>query len=181
VFWSEQRLWNIWTICRNNERKLEREYEQNGFGPKFPLVTPKATEAAETRAESILTCLDNSLQLWEHKSHQEHRTWQSLVSSQDISSEVTARFTSRLQQTSHKESKVWSAHRTERMRSLVGSNPVTNSIALELTFRLGERLVCVTFLMGFLSLSDRLCGLVVRVLGYRSGGPGSIPGTIKKK
>jgi hypothetical protein len=27
---------------------------------------------------------------------------------------------------------------------------------------------------------DRLCGLVVRVLGYRSGGPGSIPG-IKKK
>jgi hypothetical protein len=28
---------------------------------------------------------------------------------------------------------------------------------------------------------DRLCGLVVRVLGYRSGGPGSIPGTTKKK
>jgi hypothetical protein len=28
--------------------------------------------------------------------------------------------------------------------------------------------------------SDRLCGLVVRVLGYRSGGPGSIPGTTKK-
>jgi hypothetical protein len=27
----------------------------------------------------------------------------------------------------------------------------------------------------------RLCGLVVRVLGYRSGGPGSIPGTTKKK
>jgi hypothetical protein len=24
---------------------------------------------------------------------------------------------------------------------------------------------------------DRLCGLVVRVLGYRSGGQGSIPGT----
>jgi hypothetical protein len=24
---------------------------------------------------------------------------------------------------------------------------------------------------------DRLCGLVVRVLGYRFGGPGSIPGT----
>jgi hypothetical protein len=30
-------------------------------------------------------------------------------------------------------------------------------------------------------LVDRLCGLVVRVLGYRSGGPGSIPGTRKKK
>jgi hypothetical protein len=26
-----------------------------------------------------------------------------------------------------------------------------------------------------------LCGLVVRVLGYRSGGPGSIPGTTKKE
>jgi hypothetical protein len=28
---------------------------------------------------------------------------------------------------------------------------------------------------------DRLCGLVVRVLGYRSLGPGSIPGTTRKK
>jgi hypothetical protein len=28
---------------------------------------------------------------------------------------------------------------------------------------------------------DRLCGLVVRVLGYRSGGPGSIPDNTKKK
>jgi hypothetical protein len=28
---------------------------------------------------------------------------------------------------------------------------------------------------------DRLCGLVVRVLGYRSGGSGSIPGTTIKK
>jgi hypothetical protein len=32
-----------------------------------------------------------------------------------------------------------------------------------------------------LKCRDRLCGLVVRVLGYRSGGPGSIPGTQKKK
>jgi hypothetical protein len=31
------------------------------------------------------------------------------------------------------------------------------------------------------SSSDRLCGLVVRVLGYRFGGPGSIPGTTRKK
>jgi hypothetical protein len=30
-------------------------------------------------------------------------------------------------------------------------------------------------------MKDRLCGLVVIVLGYRSGGPGSIPGTTKKK
>jgi hypothetical protein len=28
---------------------------------------------------------------------------------------------------------------------------------------------------------DRLCGLVARVLGYRSRGPGSIPGTTRKK
>jgi hypothetical protein len=28
---------------------------------------------------------------------------------------------------------------------------------------------------------DRLCGLVARVLGYRSVGPGSIPGTTRKK
>jgi hypothetical protein len=28
---------------------------------------------------------------------------------------------------------------------------------------------------------DRLCGLVVRVLAYGSGGPGSIPGTTKEK
>jgi hypothetical protein len=28
---------------------------------------------------------------------------------------------------------------------------------------------------------DRLCGLVVRVLSYRSGGPGSIPGTTREK
>jgi hypothetical protein len=32
-----------------------------------------------------------------------------------------------------------------------------------------------------LHFTDRLCGLVVRVLGYRSGVPGSIPGTTKKK
>jgi hypothetical protein len=31
------------------------------------------------------------------------------------------------------------------------------------------------------SINDRLCVLVVRVLGYRSGGPGSIPGNTRKK
>jgi hypothetical protein len=31
------------------------------------------------------------------------------------------------------------------------------------------------------NILDRLCGLVVRGLGYRSGGPGSIPGTTRKK
>jgi hypothetical protein len=33
--------------------------------------------------------------------------------------------------------------------------------------------------LNFLS-ADRLCGLVVRVLGYRSGSPGSIPGNYQK-
>jgi hypothetical protein len=32
-----------------------------------------------------------------------------------------------------------------------------------------------------MELVDRLCGLVVRVLGYRSGGSGSIPGSTRKK
>jgi hypothetical protein len=31
------------------------------------------------------------------------------------------------------------------------------------------------------SVGDRLCGLVLRFLGYRSGGPGSIPGITRKK
>jgi hypothetical protein len=30
-------------------------------------------------------------------------------------------------------------------------------------------------------ICDCLCGLVIRILGYRSGGPGSIPGTTRKK
>jgi hypothetical protein len=39
----------------------------------------------------------------------------------------------------------------------------------------------VTDLFKLYSNCDRLRGLVVRVLGYRSGGLGSIPGTTKKK
>jgi hypothetical protein len=39
----------------------------------------------------------------------------------------------------------------------------------------------ILFLLICNSDGDRLCGLVVRVLGYRSGGPGSIPGTNRKK
>jgi hypothetical protein len=35
--------------------------------------------------------------------------------------------------------------------------------------------------IGLVKSNDRLCGLVVTVLGYRSGGPGSIPGTNQKK
>jgi hypothetical protein len=37
------------------------------------------------------------------------------------------------------------------------------------------------YVFGFLChVLDRLCGPVVRVLGYRFGGPGSIPGTTRK-
>jgi hypothetical protein len=38
-----------------------------------------------------------------------------------------------------------------------------------------------TIIIVILVCHDRLCGIVVRVLGYRSGGPGSIPGTTTKK
>jgi hypothetical protein len=39
----------------------------------------------------------------------------------------------------------------------------------------------ISNLSRFIRNSDRLCGLVVRVLFYKSGGPGSIPGTTRKK
>jgi hypothetical protein len=35
--------------------------------------------------------------------------------------------------------------------------------------------------MGIIFVRDRLCGLMFRVLGYRSGDPGSIPGTNRIK
>jgi hypothetical protein len=38
-------------IMKGNSKERNKK---NGFGPKFPLVTPEATEAAETPAESIL-------------------------------------------------------------------------------------------------------------------------------
>jgi hypothetical protein len=34
---------------------------------------------------------------------------------------------------------------------------------------------------GIIRISHRLCGLVFIVVGYRSRGPGSIPGTTRKK
>jgi hypothetical protein len=36
-------------------------------------------------------------------------------------------------------------------------------------------------LISYMANEDRLCDLVVRVLGYRSGGPGSISGTTRKE
>jgi hypothetical protein len=44
-----------------------------------------------------------------------------------------------------------------------------------------SRIVLIIIILLLLLLKDRLCGLLVRVLGYRSGGPGSIPGTTRKK
>jgi hypothetical protein len=43
-----------------------------------------------------------------------------------------------------------------------------------------EPCVFLVFVLLWL-LNDRLCGLVVRVLGYRYGGPVSIHGTTRKK
>jgi hypothetical protein len=39
--------------------------------------------------------------------------------------------------------------------------------------------ITTRILITYSTKDDRLCGLVVRVLGYRSGGPGSIPGTTR--
>jgi hypothetical protein len=44
-----------------------------------------------------------------------------------------------------------------------------------------SRISILKLIMIYYSKVDRLRGLVVRVLGYRSGGPGSIPGTTRKK
>jgi hypothetical protein len=41
-----------------------------------------------------------------------------------------------------------------------------------------EHLLCFS---EYTTLEDRLCGVVVRVLGYRSGDPSSIPGTTRIK
>jgi hypothetical protein len=53
----------------------------------------------------------------------------------------------------------------------------TNWLALKLKLALVSLCVCVCVCV----CVDRLCGLVVRVLGYTCGGHGSIPGTTRKK
>jgi hypothetical protein len=47
--------------------------------------------------------------------------------------------------------------------------------------RISKRAVVVVVTISVFGKFDRLCGLVVRVLGYRSGGPGSFPGTTRIK
>jgi hypothetical protein len=51
---------------------------------------------------------------------------------------------------------------------------------LAVSFRAVACLMFVIIII-IIIIINRLCGLVVRVLGYRSGGPGSIPGTTRKK
>jgi hypothetical protein len=43
------------------------------------------------------------------------------------------------------------------------------------------KFLAIKFFVFLFAHWDNLCGLVVRVRGYRSGGPGSIPGTNRKK
>jgi hypothetical protein len=47
--------------------------------------------------------------------------------------------------------------------------------------RCSDVIKIIAILLQYKHIFDRLCGLVVRVLGYRSEGPGSIPGTTRKK
>jgi hypothetical protein len=42
-----------------------------------------------------------------------------------------------------------------------------------------DYIICNRITEGLLYIFDRLCGLVVRVLDYKSGGPGSISGTTR--
>jgi hypothetical protein len=63
----------------------------------------------------------------------------------------------------------FNSHASPTVLTLLG-NVVGSFVRKHLVFK-----ICVVLAY------DRLCGLVVRVLGYRSGGPGSIPDTTRKK
>jgi hypothetical protein len=63
--------------------------------------------------------------------------------------------------------------------TLVGYGSLSKTLVKQRTSDRGTKgFKCIMF--GYFH-ADRLCGLVVRVLGYRSGGPGSIPGTTREK
>jgi hypothetical protein len=64
---------------------------------------------------------------------------------------------------------------------LVGKCTAVRSMGVEIILLLSHKWQRVPTLSVYATLPDRLCGLVVRVLGYRSVGPGSIPGTTRKK
>jgi hypothetical protein len=61
----------------------------------------------------------------------------------------------------------------ENIEGVAADVAAVTSLEIFLAMKLEKPLVCLP--------GDRLCGLVVRVPGYRSGGPGTIPGTTKKK
>lgn len=132
VSWSVELRWLIWTICRNNERKLEKRNIKIGLVQSFQLWLLRQQRRVKLQQSQYWTsgprssCLDNLLQLREQKSHQEYRTWKSFVSSPDTSFEVIAQFTSHLQQTNRKENKAWSARRRDCIHSLLDSDPVSN-------------------------------------------------------
>jgi hypothetical protein len=71
------------------------------------------------------------------------------------------------------------------LRSFLSKEPYERKVYLvQQGFRYGDfsvHYMLLTEFNSFLLIVDRLCGLVDRVLGYRSGGPGSIPGTTRKK
>jgi hypothetical protein len=58
-------------------------------------------------------------------------------------------------------------------------DPVDNGNRTKLCFLIMDESPIYSVLM-HRHRGDRLCGLMVRVLPYRCGGPGSIPGTTKK-
>jgi hypothetical protein len=58
---------------------------------------------------------------------------------------------------------------------------ITGRLISGLTRNFGLETKKKTLFFVILVMKNRLCGLVVRFLGYRSGGPGSIPGTTRKK
>jgi hypothetical protein len=60
-------------------------------------------------------------------------------------------------------------------------HPLNSSAYLRSSYRALETNIWFVFFYCVLLYSDRLCGLVVRVLGYRSGGPGFDSRHYKKK
>jgi hypothetical protein len=64
--------------------------------------------------------------------------------------------------------------------NLEGHNAKCNTQNFQLPSLQFTKVACNLFINGVSSLfSDRLCGLVVRVPGYRSRGPDSIPGAVR--
>jgi hypothetical protein len=72
---------------------------------------------------------------------------------------------------------VWDANLSLRLNYVLSLSPHIIESQWNLTLW-ACRLQKIVFFFMF-SYFDRLCGLVVRVPGYKSRGPGSIPGTTR--